>query len=150
MSKWIQVIRFHKITERFHNKGEEMEEQFFDLNNASYLITLIRNELLKYANKESVDTAIANAMDAITGGMFKKVEVLPTIGEVGKIYLIPTSKPEEGNVSDEYIWDPDAEKYEFIGTTKVSLDGYVKETDIQTVKNSEIQTLWDAAFTTTS
>lgn len=127
-----------------------MENQLFDLNNLSYLITLIRNELIKYADKTSVDTAIKNAMDTISGGMFKKVESLPTTGEVGKIYLIPTSSPEEGNVSDEYIWDPETETYEFVGTTKVSLDGYLKETDIQTVTNSEIQTLWDAAFAATS
>ena len=59
---------------------------------------------------------------------FRKVDVLPDVGETYVFYLVPVDDPEVSNIYDEYIWvlQPD-ETYgwEKIGTTEVDLSGYV-------------------------
>ena len=82
------------------------------------------------ANTEYVTNAINKAMASITKIAFKIVENkdnLPTIGEVGTFYFVPIENAsEEDNTYDEYIWLESSNKYEHLGTRKLSLDGYIK------------------------
>ena len=56
---------------------------------------------------------------------------LPTAGEKGKIYLIPSATQSGTQEYDEYIWIIDTDsptgRFEFIGTTAMNLDGYLTE-----------------------
>ena len=63
---------------------------------------------------------------------------MPTTGEAGVIYLISNSGANQ-NSYDEYIWITD--KFEKIGTTEVDLSGYVQETDLVAITNSEIDAI---------
>ena len=50
----------------------------------------------------------------------KKVEELPETGEPNTIYLVPKATAEEGNYSDEYIWDDDLQEFEKVGDTLIT------------------------------
>ena len=52
------------------------------------------------------------------------VDALPESGKEKVIYLVPVADSTE---KEEYIWLPDDGKFELIGTTQVSLDGYATE-----------------------
>lgn len=54
----------------------------------------------------------------------ESVAVLPTTGKSGVIYLVPSPKPGDKNLKDEYLWIDG--KWELIGSTAVDLSGYVK------------------------
>lgn len=51
---------------------------------------------------------------------FTKVTELPETGEPNVIYFVPKETAEEGNYSDEYIWDADLEEFEKIGDTQIT------------------------------
>lgn len=73
----------------------------------SWLILLA---LLKKLDKKIDD------LETVT---FRKVDELPATGEANVIYFVPKETAEEGNYSDEYIWDSASESYEKIGDTAV-------------------------------
>lgn len=91
-----------------------------------------------YQTESQVSTAISNAIANIQGISYSIVAELPTTGEAGVIYLISNSGANQ-NSYDEYIWITD--KFEKIGTTEVDLSGYVQETDLVAITNSEIDTI---------
>lgn len=62
------------------------------------------------------------------------VSSLPSEGNSSKIYLIPKSNAENGNICDEYIWD--GEKWELLGDIKISASTAVK---IKGIFQNEIQ-----------
>lgn len=70
---------------------------------------------------------------------FSVVEELPSSGEKSTIYLVSKSKA-ENDAYDEYIFVNG--KFEKIGTTSVDLSGYVKVSDITSITNEEIDTLF--------
>lgn len=128
-----------------------MNEKIFEMfgeNNIRFLVTLIKNELMKYYDKKGVDGAIASAMKTATGITFKKVESLPDIDNVdpSTIYMIDNGSTDGDNRYDEYFWDAAGEKYEYLGTSVPDLSDYVKKEDIKDLKNSQIQTIWDSVF----
>lgn len=59
------------------------------------------------------------------------VDVLPSKGESGIIYLIPKDEKEK-DIYKEYIWIEDSNSFELIGTTAVDLTNYVKNTNYAT------------------
>lgn len=125
-------------------------------------------EAYGYQNSEAVETAItskgyqtaaqvkttiegygyqtaAQVASAITaaGHLTRKVvDTLPESGEDNVIYLIPSADSEDTNVKDEYMWIEN--KWEKIGSSKTSLDGYVKETDLVAITEDEIKALFAA------
>lgn len=70
---------------------------------------------------------------------FSVVEELPSSGEKSTIYLVSKSKAENDDY-DEYIFVNG--KFEKIGTTSVDLSDYVKTSDITSITNEEIDTLF--------
>lgn len=70
---------------------------------------------------------------------FSVVEELPSSGEKSTIYLVSNSKV-ENDAYDEYIFVNG--KFEKIGTTSVDLSDYVKTSDITSITNEEIDTLF--------
>lgn len=70
---------------------------------------------------------------------FSVVEELPSSGEKSTIYLVSNSKT-ENDAYDEYIFVNG--KFEKIGTTSVDLSDYVKTSDITSITNEEIDTLF--------
>lgn len=70
---------------------------------------------------------------------FSVVEELPSSGEKSTIYLVSNSKT-ENDAYDEYIFVNG--KFEKIGTTSVDLSDYMKTSDITSITNEEIDTLF--------
>lgn len=125
------------------------KKEFLGESNAQLIMTLLKAELLKYVDKDTLDTAIKDAMKNVSGLTFEKVDELPETGESSIIYLLPDPDATEKNVYIEYFWDVTNEAFEPFGTTTVDLSGYLKEDDVVEIKNSVIQTLWDATFAST-
>ena len=59
---------------------------------------------------------------------YTSVDDLPIPGSTTYLYLIPASDGSEQDVYDEYLWIPDKNAYELIGSTRVDLSGYAKTT----------------------
>ena len=74
----------------------------------------------------STDSTYSSAKieELITVGGFeiKVVDVLPTVGESGVLYLVPSQTRAEDNIHDEYIWVDN--NWELIGSTGVDLSNY--------------------------
>lgn len=92
---------------------------------------------LQIANTQFVSEAIRNAISNITN--FDTVTVnsfdeLPETGVKGTIYFVPNQDSDENNISDEYIWVEN--KYEKIGSSKVSLTGYVHNVNVSGTGNA--------------
>lgn len=88
--------------------------------------------------KSYVDDAVAS----VVGVEFRKVNSLPVTGENGVIYLLPKSgTPPTGNVYEEWIWISSDSSYEKIGETSIDLSGYVQDTDLVDITNSDIDTM---------
>lgn len=104
-----------------------------DLTNDSGFLTS-HQSLADYVTKDNLNTAL----NGITGFNFIIVESLPATGKKGIIYLVAHSHA-DGDSYDEYIWVND--KFEKIGNTDVDLSGYLKESDIATITNAEIDAI---------
>lgn len=72
-----------------------------------------------YQNAQQVQTAIANARHL----RYQKVTALPATGETNVIYMIPNTNTSGTNIYDEYMWIDG--KWEVMGTTKDTMDGYL-------------------------
>ena len=57
---------------------------------------------------------------------YTSVDDLPVPGTTKFIYLLPSSGSGDNDTYNEYIWVPDKQGYEFIGSTKVDLSGYAQ------------------------
>lgn len=73
-----------------------------------------------YYNKNQINQIIGG----VTGPKFEKVEELPEIGENGIIYLVPDESAQSPNIFDEYVWLPDGQMFERIGSTMADFDNY--------------------------
>lgn len=60
---------------------------------------------------------------------FVVVSSLPATGNSEKIYLVPAEKQEEGNLTDEWIWNNG--QWERLGSAKVDLTPYAKTEDVE-------------------
>ena len=61
------------------------------------------------------------------------VQSLPSTGDTGKLYLVPTEDPQTQNIYDEYIWakqSNDTYNWEKIGTTDIDLSGYLTDATV--------------------
>lgn len=57
---------------------------------------------------------------------YTALDDLPVPGTTKFIYLLPSSGSGDNDTYNEYIWVPDKQGYEFIGSTKVDLSGYAQ------------------------
>lgn len=60
---------------------------------------------------------------------FVVVSSLPATGNSEKIYLVPAEKQEEGNLTDEWIWNNG--QWERLGSAKVDLTPYAKDEEVK-------------------
>ena len=88
-----------------------------------------------YQTSSQVQTAINSALSGITGIDFQVVTDLPATGVKGTIYL-KSNGGSNSNTYDEYVYVNN--KWEKIGTTEVDLSGYLKDTDVTAIPNTEI------------
>lgn len=93
-----------------------------------------------YQTASQVNTAISNAIAGVTQFEQQVVEVLPTNGVKGTIYLV-SNFGSDNNIYDEFIFVNN--KWEKIGTTEIDLSGYVKESDLSEITNAEIDSIFE-------
>ena len=93
-----------------------------NLNNYALITTLNSN----FYNKSEVNNLI-NGIHTIE---FKVVDSLPPVGENNIIYLILNESQGYQNIYDEYIWIPESESYEQIGTTQTDLSNYYTKSEV--------------------
>lgn len=72
---------------------------------------------------------------------FVVVSSLPATGDSEKIYLVPAEKQEEGNLTDEWIWNNG--KWERLGSAKVDLTPYAKTEDVEAALEAKQDTISD-------
>lgn len=65
----------------------------------------------------------------------KVVDILPSVGEINIIYLVPKLESNDNNYKDEYIWVEN--KWELIGSTKVDLSEYATRTELYNIADNE-------------
>lgn len=112
--------------------------------NFEFFLGLVKAKFKEYFTKEDTETAITNAIADVRTLEFKKVDSLPETGESKYIYLVPSLDPSENDIYNEYIWITEDSGYEFIGTTKIDLTGYLKDTDLVAMTDSEIEDTWNS------
>ena len=90
-----------------------------------------------YATTTYVNQRIDNAIGGISGFDFLVVDILPSVGESGHIYLV---LHQHGNkdVYDEYIWVQDIQSFEKIGTTDVDLSNYYIKNEVNSLLSNKV------------
>jgi hypothetical protein len=65
-----------------------------------------------------------------TFSLYEIVDSLPTNGDANKLYLVPATSTENGNILEEWLWANN--KWELVGTKKVDIDltPYAKKDDV--------------------
>lgn len=90
-------------------------------------------DLSAYAKSADVTKEIASAVSGVTQIDYSVVEVLPSTGKKGVIYLVANSGS-GNNIYDEYIYINS--KFEKLGSREMDLSSYAKKTDIPTKVSS--------------
>ena len=134
------------------NKQQLLDEEMDireDLNSGlSELQTQITHQAAEIAGKQ--DELIAGDNIIISGNIISAtgagggvgfdvivVQELPESGEKGIIYLVPKDSAAP-DIYDEYVWVTTTSTFELIGSTKVDLTGYVKNTDYATTTTAGV------------
>ena len=90
-------------------------------------------DLTAYAKSADVTKEIASAVSGVTQIDYSVVEILPSTGKKGIIYLVANSDS-GNNIYDEYIYINS--KFEKLGSREMDLSSYAKKTDIPTKVSS--------------
>ena len=94
-----------------------------------------------------IKSYVDQAVGAVVGVEFRKVNALPAQGENGVIYLLPKSgTPPTGNIYEEWIWISADSSYEKIGETSIDLSGYVQSSELVDITSSDIDTMMYNVF----
>lgn len=94
-----------------------------------------------------IKSYVDQAVGAVVGVEFRKVNALPATGENGVIYLLPKSgTPPTGNIYEEWIWISADSSYEKIGETQIDLSGYVQSSELVDITSSDIDTMMYNVF----
>lgn len=96
-------------------------------------------DAMDFVKKAELTEEVKGLIGNVKSIEFSVVEELPTSGDKATIYLISNDKGNNDSY-DEYIFVNG--KFEKIGTTSVDLSGYVKVSDITSITNGEIDTLF--------
>lgn len=114
-----------------------------EIPDVSEFITISVDNLVNYYRKSETynQEQINSLIGSITTINFKIVDSLPGTGENNLIYLVPSSKQEEKNVKDEYIWVDDS--WELIGSTKIDLSNYYTRDEVNSTFALKTELAWD-------
>ena len=125
------VLKFYK-----QNYINELSEE---------IISTFNIPLGEYYKKSYIDDSfytkseLDTKFDSLMGFTVSIVSELPSTGENGVMYLVPSADGETGNIYIEYIWVDN--KFEKIGdtTTKVNLTDYYTKAQVDTQISTQIQ-----------
>lgn len=81
---------------------------------------------------EGAEAAMNEKISALEASKYKVVEVLPETGETNVIYLVPSPRPSEKNIKDEFIWVDGA--WEQIGSTEIDLSDYAHKGEVRHIE----------------
>lgn len=114
-----------------------------EIPDVSEFITISVDNLVNYYRKSETynQEQINSLIGSITTINFKIVDSLPGTGENNLIYLVPSSKQEEKNVKDEYIWVDGS--WELIGSTKINLSNYYTRDEVNSTFALKTELAWD-------
>lgn len=109
---------------------------------SEFVTTTVDNLVNYYKKSETYTKEEINGLIGSTSSInFKVVDSLPETGESNIIYLVPSSKQEEKNVKDEYIWVDDS--WELIGSTKIDLSNYYTRDEVNSTFALKTELAWD-------
>lgn len=114
-----------------------------EIPDVSEFITISVDNLVNYYRKSETynQEQINSLIGSITTINFKIVDSLPGTGENNLIYLVPSSKQEEKNIKDEYIWIDNS--WELIGSTKIDLSNYYTKDEVDSTFALKTELAWD-------
>lgn len=114
-----------------------------EIPDVSEFVTTTVDNLVNYYKKSETYTKeeINGLIGSSTGINFKVVDSLPETGESNIIYLVPSSKQEEKNIKDEYIWIDG--NWELIGSTKIDLSNYYTKDEVNSTFALKTELSWD-------
>lgn len=81
---------------------------------------------------EGAEAAMNAKISALEASKYKVVEVLPETGETNVIYLVPSPRPSQKNIKDEFIWVDGA--WEQIGSTEIDLSDYAHKGEVRHIE----------------
>lgn len=81
---------------------------------------------------EGAEAAMNAKISALEASKYKVVEVLPETGETNVIYLVPSPRPSQKNIKDEFIWVNGA--WEQIGSTEIDLSDYAHKGEVRHIE----------------
>ena len=87
------------------------------------------DRILAEREREEIMKNIVEKLKELAANKFKIVDVLPEVGELAVIYLVPSTKPSDNDVYDE--WAYISEKWEHIGSTRFEIDNYFTKEEIE-------------------
>lgn len=149
----VKAIKQEDIS-NWNNKAEKgnIPTKVSELENDSEFINKSITNLVNYYLKTETynKTEVNQLVNAITTINIQIVSSLPTTGQSNIIYLVAKTDSEENDYYDEYLYINN--KWEHIGSTKVDLTGYAKETWVNQqissfLTQSEIEELINKSIT---
>ena len=87
------------------------------------------DRILAEREREEIMRNLVEELKSLAANKFKIVDVLPEVGEFAVIYLVPSTKPSDNDVYDE--WAYVSEKWERIGSTRFEIDNYYTKEEIE-------------------
>ena len=116
-----------------------------DKPNIPEVVNTISNESesTKAASALAVYNFVTDAIKNVSNFHAEIVSVLPETGLTNVMYLVPKATSGDANVYDEYLYINNT--WELIGTTAVDLTGYIRDTDMHALTNSEITEIYNNA-----
>ena len=126
-------------------KATDIPTKTSQLTNDSSFTTMSAVEEKDYQTKNQVTSAIASAIAGVTQFDMQVVTNLPATGKKGVIYLIAHEHGTNDSY-DEYIWvtNGSTSNFEKLGNTDINLSAYVKNTDLVSITNAEIDAILNA------
>ena len=118
-------------------------------------------EVVLSYNRSQIDALVDSKQNILTAGKgiqivgstisstvdsnpFITVSVLPSVGENGKIYLVPAESPGNNNVADEWIWNNGS--WERLGSASVDLSNCPKLMDLTAIIAAETDHITEERF----
>ena len=126
-------------------KATDIPAKTSQLTNDSSFTTMTEVENKGYQTASQVTSAITTAIAGVTQFDLQVVTNLPTTGKKGVIYLIAHGHGTNDSY-DEYIWvtNGTTSNFEKLGNTDINLSAYVKNTDLVSITNAEIDAILNA------
>lgn len=125
------VLKFYK--QNYIDELSEEEISTFNISLGEYYKKSYIDD--SFYTKAELDTKF----DSLVGFTVSIVSELPSTGENGVMYLVPSADGETGNIYIEYIWVDN--KFEKIGdtTTKVNLTDYYTKAQVDSQISTQLQ-----------